>query len=75
MDFCVYISLFSVVDNTITLFNCFFVISVVSVISVISEFSIWPPYESHKKIIRKMFNVSMKLVIHTFFKDLILRIK
>ena len=24
MDFCVYISLFSVVDNTITLFNCFF---------------------------------------------------
>ena len=24
MDFCIYISLFSVVDNTITLFNCFF---------------------------------------------------
>ena len=24
MDFCVYISLFSVVDNTFTLFNCFF---------------------------------------------------
>ena len=24
MDFCVYISLFSVVDNTVTLFNCFF---------------------------------------------------
>ena len=24
MDFCVYISLFLVVDNAITLFNCFF---------------------------------------------------
>ena len=24
MDFCVYISLFSVVDNTVTLFTCFF---------------------------------------------------
>ena len=42
MDFFVYISLFSVVDNTVTLFTAFSMVSVISMISDVSEFSNWP---------------------------------
>ena len=45
MDFCVYISLLSVVDNTTTYYLTAF--SVVSEISVISEVSTWPQNLEH----------------------------